>query len=893
MDSRSAQASNEGLTTSLAVAVLSDDTNKIALVKHLLALSKHRPFSLQIIPANGFSATQLYSCDLILLDRDFGQRLFNHTVDELKQATAGNNLPPLIVLLDEDSLADDLSSLASSVKNGVDDFILSSELSLKKILQTIDSQSGRSTSNNNNNRIDQKHTGQQPLSTQPAAPVLPQLSDNTSTFNSLSESIAQATDQQQGDSHSLAVDESNREQSQTREQHQLTIDLENQRVHLSQHNSNILTDEADTILTIEEWLQLLDQQGAEEFSNMLQRASEFLSVPKSISCTIKSKAGISYPGDITEIQIKENGQGRVVGVSAQVLIGDTVVNASAHSHTEHSGFDNLADIANVAMVDKVWMNIAESLPLLCLVLDQNGYIVRVVNSDRSSTHNFPDAFVGQTLTDLLGIESLDNYVESIKKTLNTGKAHQQTIAYAGANGTRWFDTFITKLRGNLAMSREVLWTAFDITSGRQAYQDLLKNHDALTDTLNDAPVIFCQKDADGRYRRVNRTFCETFNVRAEIIAGRNDEDVFSGQTLEHMRQQDRELAEHGGTSRFMHLDAVNGNPITIQWHKFALKGHSGNGIDSIAAFGFIQDSTSTQTANTPPLTNDNLLLNEEGETAQTANMPEPSGAINQDFKAILKNIVNYTEIAISQKSAGRENRVIEYLSEVTSASQRARDLIIESSDPSGDDTFEENVELKPLVRDIVQMLKPTLPSAVNFQTDLEDAYGKANLSPVRFQRIVMQLLVSARDSSSNTNAEKNKSNGSTNNTDNEANTILLSLKNQRYDTQSCASCEQKLQGDYIVLSVKTASGSLDAADLKKMIDAAAKSQQQKNSGRKKNQNIVAMAHDNDGHVLIDYQRETITLKLLFKQTSDFNGNDDEPSKKNRPATAEVTSLSSL
>ena len=98
---------------------------------------------------------------------------------------------------------------------------------------------------------------------------------------------------------------------------------------------------------------------------------------------------------------------------------------------------------------------------------------------------------------VLQIDSFDNYVEAINKTLNTGKTHQQTIAYATTNGTRWFDTFITKMRGDLGISRQVVWTAFDATAARQAYQELLKNHDTLTDTINDAPVIFCQKDTEG------------------------------------------------------------------------------------------------------------------------------------------------------------------------------------------------------------------------------------------------------------------------------------------------------------------------------------------------------------------------------------------------------------
>ena len=881
MESIASQANTAGLTTPLVIAVLSDDANTISLIKHLLAMSKQTRFDLNVISNAYFNASQLYDADLILLDRDFGQRPYSNTVSDLAQARNDKTLPAIVVLLDEAFLAEDLSHIASSVKTGVDDFILTSELSLKRILHIITTQPSapRSTQpvtppsysssqanvqGNQTNNIETPHSMTAPI---PTAQIIGRPTIEHPT----------ASDEQSP----MPVEENIQPQSQL--VHLLSIDLENRRVHLSQNDNSILMDESDAILSIEEWLQLLDVDGAKSFNGMLQRASEFLAVPKSISCTIKSKSSIVYPADITEIQIKENGQGRVVGINAQILIGTNIIASVSGTHTPYAGFDNLGDIASTPMVDKVWMNIAESLPMMCMVLDQNGYIVRVINSDRSSTHYFPDAHVGQTLNDVFGIDSLDNYVESINKTLNTGKAHQQTIAYSSLNGARWFDTFITKMRGDLGISRQVVWTAFDATAGRQAYQELLKNHDTLTDTLNDAPVIFCQKDADGRYQRVNRTFCETFNVRAEVVAGRNDQDIFSGISLEQITQQDRILAEQGGDASFLQTDTINGQALTIQWHKFALKGHSNNKVESIAAFGFVTNgikAPAQEPIQTPTQTTDSE------DTQFTATMAEPSGAIGQDIKAIIKNIVSYTEMAISQKTPGREHRVIEYLNQVVNASERARDLIIESSSQDHDDSDKQNIELKPLVRDIVHMLKPTLPTSINFQTDLEDAYGKALVSPVRFQRIVMQLLMSARDSASD---QKNSG---------ERNNILLSLKNQNYQDHVCTACNEALNGDYIALEVKTTSGKLNADDVQKMVAAATKIKNQTATTSKekpKSNNIIVMAHDNDGHVLIEYDQETITLKLLFKQVADKTGNDDNSNTNNssQQANSDITSLSNL
>ena len=62
---------------------------------------------------------------------------------------------------------------------------------------------------------------------------------------------------------------------------------------------------------------------------------------------------------------------------------------------------------------------------------------------------------------------------------------------------------------------------------------------------------------------------------------------------------------------------------------------------------------------------------------------------------------------------------------------------------------------------------------------------------------------------------------------------------------------------------------------------------------RKGNNIIEMAHDNDGHVLIEYDQETITLKLLFKQMAGKTGNDDDNNNRNHLTNKDVTSLSNL
>ena len=107
-----------------------------------------------------------------------------------------------------------------------------------------------------------------------------------------------------------------------------------------------------------------------------------------------------------------------------------------------------------------------------------------------------------------------------------------------------------------------------MTTGRQSYQELLKNYDSLTDTINEAPVMFCQRDVNGRFQSVNRAFCEFFNVRADIVAGRQSSEIFSGLTFENMTQNDKEVIEKDKTISYSYEDRSNDNNFNVHWQKF-------------------------------------------------------------------------------------------------------------------------------------------------------------------------------------------------------------------------------------------------------------------------------------------------------------------------------------
>ena len=78
-----------------------------------------------------------------------------------------------------------------------------------------------------------------------------------------------------------------------------------------------------------------------------------------------------------------------------------------------------------------------------------------------------------------------------------------------------------------------------------------------------------------------------------------------------------------------------------------MKSQTSNKIESIVSFGFISEHNEIDSKK------HNKIENSIASNIATP-IIETSGAINQDFKAVIKNISNYTEIALAQKNEARE-----------------------------------------------------------------------------------------------------------------------------------------------------------------------------------------------------------------------------------------------
>ncbi len=122
-----------------------------------------------------------------------------------------------------------------------------------------------------------------------------------------------------------------------------------------------------------------------------------------------------------------------------------------------------------------------------------------------------------------------------------------------------------------------------------------------------------------------------------------------------------------------------------------------------------------------------------------------AGGIAHDFNNILATVLGYTQLALDlYGDAGGKLR--DYLEQVQAAGRRARALVRSMLTFSrGSDAPPQPLQPLPLIKEIVKMLRPTLPSTYRLELHGESGLPEVLIDPIRLQQMVLNLVLNARD----------------------------------------------------------------------------------------------------------------------------------------------------
>lgn len=231
---------------------------------------------------------------------------------------------------------------------------------------------------------------------------------------------------------------------------------------------------------------------------------------------------------------------------------------------------------------------------------------------------------------------------------------------------------------------------------------------------------------------------------------------------------------------------------------------------------------------------------------------ELTGGVAHDFNNILVSIMGYSDLALEAFGEDMPTELVGYLEAINRAGGRARDLTSQLLAFSRTvATNPERITLEPVVREVVKLMRSTLPSSINLTVEVAPGIANVLMDPLHMHQIVMNLCINARDAVAGEGA------------------IEVALR-MAPDTQFvCASCHEVVSGEFVELVVRNNGRGMDPTIVERVFDPFFSTKKQNQGTGMGLSTVHGLVHEHGGHIRLETRLAGgTTFHLLFSPLSD-------------------------
>ncbi|MDH5484862.1 MAG: response regulator [Gammaproteobacteria bacterium] len=178
-----------------------------------------------------------------------------------------------------------------------------------------------------------------------------------------------------------------------------------------------------------------------------------------------------------------------------------------------------------------------------------------------------------------------------------------------------------------------------------------------------------------------------------------------------------------------------------------------------------------------------------------------TGGIGHDFNNLLGIINGYTGLALKKYHGSGDEKLIQYLENIKQAGNRATDLVAQMLLFSRNEKIDDvPLNLSNLLENDLKMLRSTLPTTIEIETDFEAGLPDVLMDPTQLNQMLMNLVINARDAMEGVGK------------------LMIQLRwAHGLDTEATVS-HKPIQGDWIELSVSDSGSGIDLETAKNIFD---------------------------------------------------------------------------
>ncbi len=251
-----------------------------------------------------------------------------------------------------------------------------------------------------------------------------------------------------------------------------------------------------------------------------------------------------------------------------------------------------------------------------------------------------------------------------------------------------------------------------------------------------------------------------------------------------------------------------------------------------------------------------------------------TGGVAHDFNNILTAVMGYVAMAQERVAAQGDEKLDKYLDRALRSGRQARDLIQQMLTFSRGQRGEPRaLQLAPLIKESVKLMHSTLPSSIEFDTDLDDTLPSVLLDPVQLEQILMNLCINARDAMQGTGA------------------LHIALKKTTHHDGICTSCHQPVSGAYIEVAVRDTGPGIAPKVMERMFEPFFTTKDVGKGSGMGLSTVHGIVHEHGGHIVVEAAPGSGTVfRVLFRPMSRAAGGSIVEATEPVNNTAEVRRL---
>lgn len=349
------------------------------------------------------------------------------------------------------------------------------------------------------------------------------------------------------------------------------------------------------------------------------------------------------------------------------------------------------------------------------------------------------------------------------------------------------------------------------------------------------PQSIFLKDVNSNYISCNQQYADSIGIKPNDIVGKNDYD-FHPEHAKEYRDGDKLIMESGETHEFVESYIEAGKTLYIHTTKTPV--YSDNGAIK-GVLGIFLDITEQKNLQKQ------LLQSQKMES-----IGQLTGGIAHDFNNILASILGYSELAISNFANESGTNLNKYLTEIHHAGERGRDLVADML-AFGRTTPGEVRSVNPelIISEVLQLLKPTLPSSVFINVNIASELPFIMADPVQMHQVITNLVINAYHAI----GEHGK--------------IELTLHAPHYLEGVCNSCHKHFAGEFIEISIHDNGPGIPKDNIEHIFEPFFTTKVVGKGSGLGLSVVHGILHKCNGHILVESEKNTGTNFRLILQPS--------------------------